>query len=317
MAVSLAVLFTAAATLSLMSLVVPHGGDVDERTALVTSLLAYPFALLLWAAADRVPTWLVHAILAMGTVMVAIGVHSGGQGRVAGSASVFFLWVAIYAAYYFPWRGVAAHMVLVAVSYAAVLVSEHERAAPALLLGMTGTATATAAVLASLASRLRAQAATDALTGLPNRRGWELALERELARAVRRRTPLCIAILDLDRFKALNDEQGHLAGDRVLKEVAATWLALVRDSDLLARYGGDEFAVILPDCYPHVAREIARRLCEREAGSLTCSAGVAWLQEGDTAESLVDRADRALYEAKAAGGNRATVRGGDVPRNRA
>jgi diguanylate cyclase (GGDEF)-like protein len=307
MARSAAALFAAAATLALLSLAVPHGPDVDERTALITSVLGYPFAAALILGGDRVPRWVIHAILVTGTIMISIGVHTAGEGRMAGSASALYLWVALYAAYYFSWPAIAAHLVVVAAGYATVLVVDHVPAGPALWLGMTGTATVTAVVVASLAQRLRAQASTDNLTGLPNRRGWEMALERELARARRRASPLCVAVLDLDRFKELNDEQGHSAGDRVLKEVAATWLGLVRDSDVLARYGGDEFAVILPDCHPREATEIINRLCAANPGGSTCSAGVAWLEDGEHVEDLVDRADRALYRAKAAGGNRAAT----------
>jgi diguanylate cyclase (GGDEF)-like protein len=112
-------------------------------------------------------------------------------------------------------------------------------------------------------------------------------------------------VLDLDRFKELNDEQGHLAGDRVLRETAATWLGLLRDTDVLARYGGDEFGIILPDCYPAKANEIVSRLCTAAVAGTTCSAGMASPDTNTTASELVDRADRALYRAKAAGGNRA------------
>lgn len=307
MAVSLAVLFATAATLSLISLAVPHGDDIDERAAVITSLLAFPFAGAMALGGDRVPRWMIHVVVAIGTIMVSYGVHAAGEGRVAGSASVFYLWIAVYAAAYFSFPAIVAHMALVAAAYATVLAVAEEGAGPSLLLGMTGTASATAVVVASLASRLRAQAATDPLTALPNRRGWELALDRELARAKRRGSPLCVAILDLDRFKALNDDQGHLAGDRVLKEVAATWLGLVRESDVLARYGGDEFAVILPDCRPEKAQEIVDRLCGANAGGLTCSAGMAALQEREGTDDLIDRADRALYKAKAGGGNQAEL----------
>jgi diguanylate cyclase (GGDEF)-like protein len=155
---------------------------------------------------------------------------------------------------------------------------------------------------------LRAQATTDVLTGLPNRRGWEHSLEREFARAMRRRSPLCVAVLDLDNFKALNDASGHLAGDRVLRTAAATWLELLRDTDVLARYGGDEFALILPDCAPAKATEIIDRLSCSTEGS-TCSVGVAWAGESDDAHALIGRADRALYEAKAAGGACVVVSG--------
>jgi diguanylate cyclase (GGDEF)-like protein len=306
MARSMAALFALAATLSLGALAIPHGHDVNVAVAALTSSFAYPIALGLYLAGERVPRWLIHAVLAGGIVMVAIGIHNAGNGRLAGSASVFYLWVAVYAAYFFPWGAVAAHLGLVAASYAAILAIEHEPAGPALLVGMTGTTIATVLVVSSLVRRLRDQATTDPLTGLPNRRGWEWSLEREFARAARRGSPLCVAVLDLDNFKALNDTSGHLAGDRVLKVAASTWMGLLRDSDVLARYGGDEFAVILPDCAPQKATDIIDRLCAATQGS-TCSVGVAWAGAKDDTRAIIERADRALYEAKAAGGARVVI----------
>jgi diguanylate cyclase (GGDEF)-like protein len=302
MARSAGVLFAAGAALSLLAMIVPHGPDVDELPAVVTSLLAFPIAAALLLGADRVPRWLIHVLMVCGIAMVAVGVYTAGKGRIAGSASVFYLWIAFYVAYFFSLRTAAGYVVLVALSYAAVLAIEHEAAGPALWAGMTGTVTATALVMSSLSGRLRALACTDALTGLPNRRGWEASLERELARAARKRTPLCVALLDLDNFKMLNDDQGHLAGDRILKVVAATWLGLLRDSDVLARYGGDEFGVILPDCPPPKAAEIVARLSTANPEGAACSVGVACAQRTDDAHALIGRADRALYEAKAAGG---------------
>jgi diguanylate cyclase len=305
MARALAALFALAATLSFVSLLVPHGPDINIPQAVATAGLAYPLAGVLVWAGGRVPQWVIHAFLVCGTIQIAVGTHSVGDGRTAGAASVFFLWIAIYAGYFFTWPAAAAHLGFVFVSYATVLVLQHEDAGPALLIGMTGTVTATAAVIGSLAGRLRALASTDPLTGLPNRRGWEVSLERELARVRRRRTPLCVAVLDLDHFKEFNDDQGHLAGDRLLKEVAATWLGLLRDTDVLARYGGDEFGIILPDCYPNKANEIVSRLCAATAGGATCSAGVVSAEDDLDMSSLIDRADQALYRAKDAGGNQA------------
>ena len=301
----LAALFATAATLSLVALAVPHGDAVNELPALLTALLAYPIAGCLYLAGGRVPRWLTHAMLLCGTVMVSVGVHAAGTGRVAGAASAFYLWIAIYAGSYYGWSAIVGHLVAVSLAYAVVLIVDGETAGPALLVGMTGTIAATAAVISSFSTRLRALAATDALTGLPNRRGWELALERELARVRRRPTPLCVAVLDLDHFKEFNDERGHLAGDRLLKELAATWLGRLRDTDVLARYGGDEFGIILPDCYPDKAKEIVDRLCATTAGGSTCSAGLAVADDTVDTSTLIEQADQALYRAKAEGGSRA------------
>ena len=96
--------------------------------------------------------------------------------------------------------------------------------------------------------RLERLASTDDLTGLPNRRHWDEHLPRELGRSLRQDEPICVAMLDLDRFKAYNDAHGHQAGDRLLKEVAAAWRAVLRPYDLLARYGGEEFSLTLMGC---------------------------------------------------------------------
>ena len=300
-----AVLFAAGATLGVLSL--PHGPQTDEQVAAATAVLGYVVAAGLAVLGERTPAWVIHVALVAGVSAVAVGIHAAGTGRLAGSASVLYLWVAIFSAYYFSWTEATVYVVLVAISYALVLNIDHEPAWPALWAGMTGTCAATAVIVAKLSDRLRTVASTDALTGLPNRRGWEVALERELARTRRRGSPLCVALLDLDNFKALNDERGHLAGDRVLKTLASTWLGLLRDTDLLARYGGDEFAVVLPDCPPQKATEIVERLSTSNADESSCSVGVACAAPGDEAQDLIARADRALYEAKGRGGGRVAL----------
>jgi len=302
-----AVLFAAGATLGVLSLVLPHGPQTDEQVAAATAVLGYVVAAGLAVLGERTPAWVIHVALVAGVSAVAVGIHAAGTGRLAGSASVLYLWVAIFSAYYFSWTEATVYVFLVAISYALVLNIDHEPAWPALWAGMTGTCAATAVIVAKLSDRLRTLASTDALTGLPNRRGWEVALERELARTRRRGSPLCVALLDLDNFKALNDERGHLAGDRVLKTLASTWLGLLRDTDLLARYGGDEFAVVLPDCPPQKATEIVERLSTSNADESSCSVGVACAAPGDEAQDLIARADRALYEAKGRGGGRVAL----------
>ncbi|HEV8424382.1 MAG TPA: diguanylate cyclase [Actinomycetes bacterium] len=146
-------------------------------------------------------------------------------------------------------------------------------------------------------------ARTDGLTGVANRRSWDDELSRALARAARSGQAMCVALIDLDHFKAYNDRHGHQAGDRLLKAAAAAWRSRLRKTDLLARYGGEEFAVLLPDCRLDDAMEISNRLRTAQPEG-TCSIGVAvWDTREDGAE-LVARADRALYSAKESGRNR-------------
>ena len=109
--------------------------------------------------------------------------------------------------------------------------------------------------------RLAAQATTDGLTGLPNRRAWDERLARDLAAARRRQHPLTLALLDMDRFKHFNDTRGHSAGDELLREFARHARELLREGDKLARWGGEEFAVLLPDCPSHgFAESILERI---------------------------------------------------------
>lgn len=157
---------------------------------------------------------------------------------------------------------------------------------------------------AELMERLERAARTDDLTGLPNRGAWDEELSREVARARRSGAPLCLALIDLDRFKDYNDTHGHQAGDRLLKVSAARWGEELRDTDLLARYGGDEFALALPDCDLPQAAELLERLRAATPENEQASAGVVRWDGSEPEAELFARADRALYGAKESGRNR-------------
>jgi diguanylate cyclase (GGDEF)-like protein len=178
---------------------------------------------------------------------------------------------------------------------------------------MLAAETAMALERSDLLARLEESARTDDLTGLLNRRAWDEQLPREMARARRHSDPLCIAMLDLDFFKNYNDQRGHQAGDRLLKQAAGAWVAELRASDTLCRYGGEEFTVALPGCNLSNAKDIVERLRVAMPADQTVSAGVACWNGRESAEELVGRADAALYEAKRTGRDRLVTAGGTPP----
>jgi diguanylate cyclase (GGDEF)-like protein len=170
-------------------------------------------------------------------------------------------------------------------------------------------------IVDQLASELNRLATLDALTGIGNRRVFYTRAESELARCRRKGTPLSLLMIDLDRFKSINDALGHAAGDETLRRFAALVHPHLREYDFLARLGGEEFAVLLPDATEEVALGIAERLRElTEAEHLpapgfpvptTASIGAAQLLAHERAiDQLMHRADQALYAAKSSGRNR-------------
>ncbi len=183
-----------------------------------------------------------------------------------------------------------------------------------LLVSFAATAT-TAIQNAQLHAEVQKQAITDTLTGLYNRRGFSELGRREVERALRFGRPLTALMLDIDHFKNVNDEYGHLVGDNVLIGLSTRFLQELRQIDLLGRYGGDEFVALLPETDLHNAVSVAERLRKEIASinltspalpvKITMSGGVATLgSDCKDLTSLVQKADQALYEAKAAGRNR-------------
>jgi len=161
-------------------------------------------------------------------------------------------------------------------------------------------------------------ALTDGLTGLYNRRHASKRLEEEIARSRRNSTGLCVAMCDVDHFKAINDEFGHSAGDRVLQQIAGSLTEYVRRNDIVSRWGGEEFLVIFSEIKLTAARIVAERLRGRLANTpkveggpdqISVSVGLAMLHAGVTADALIEQADQALYRAKARGRNRVEVAG--------
>ena len=161
------------------------------------------------------------------------------------------------------------------------------------------------------ARRAQELANTDPLTGLANRRYAMSEIDRAIMVARKQKTPVSLVVFDLDHFKAVNDTHGHIAGDRVLAKVARLTQLLVPESGMAARFGGEEFVVLLPEANTQQACEFSEKLrwtiesgsAVEELPGVTASIGYASFEPSDTSLTLFARADAALYEAKTSGRN--------------
>lgn len=160
-------------------------------------------------------------------------------------------------------------------------------------------------------------ATLDALTGLNNRRQFELRLKQEIATTKRQKNPLCAMMIDIDFFKKVNDTYGHASGDTVLKTTASIIKEHLRESDIPSRYGGEEFAILLPYTHIEEAKIVGERLrkavestpidIDKKNINVTISMGLAEFSPDETGEELFKRADKALYEAKESGRNKVCI----------
>ena len=321
MARILAGLFGAGATLALLTAALPHSRRASEVGLLSMVAAAYLVAgLLLWRA-SRMPKPLLPFALALGSTLVTGVAYFSAENP---SPLVFFyLWVFLYSSYFFTTPQMVLQIVYVGFVYGALLLARPPPGGipPWWLVGMGTLAVAAALIrvmrerVELLIARLYDAARADPLTKLSNRRGFRELLDLELARARRARATVTVVTGDLDHFKEINDRSGHHVGDTALQRVGRLMDSGKRDIDGVARVGGEEFALVLPDTDDHGAFAIAERLrCElrdefaRDAVPLTISFGVAsYPKNGETAASLLRAADVALYAAKRSGCDRTVL----------
>ncbi|HEY5261837.1 MAG TPA: diguanylate cyclase [Solirubrobacteraceae bacterium] len=314
-------LYAAGATLATLTVVLPHPAYQNELGLLAIVANAYVIAAVLQWRARLLPAWTLPPTLAWGSTLITGVAYFSGESP---SPLVFFyLWIFLYASYFLTRREAALQIVYVGVAYGALLLARPPTSGvPAWWLVGMGTLLVAAVLIMtmrvrveSLISRLYDAARTDPLTMLSNRRGFRELLDLELERARRGENETTVLVGDLDRFKEVNDRSGHQVGDIALQRVASVLSESKRQIDSLARVGGEEFALILPDTHQDGAFVLAERLrCAlhdefaEDTIPITISFGLAtYPMHGETAASLLRAADEALYVAKDSGRNR-TVR---------
>ena len=319
----------AAAVVCLVGVFVPGDAQLDDDVLLVAASAAALLGALLLIVYDRVPTWAFHPIVFLGTAISTAAAYGWGSESAYGPLP--FVWVTLLAFYFFGRAAALVHLALMAAGYALALGLEDPAESPldgwvATVVTLLVTGLFVSVVrdrLARLIGRLSDAAHRDALTQLLNRRGFQTVFDMELERARRADQPLSLIVGDLDRFKRVNDAYGHAVGDAVLTYVAEAIKRAKRGFDSAARVGGEEFAVLAPDCDEHGAYMLAERIRaavheavseKQEEAQLTISFGISTFPlHGQSADGLLRSADQALYAAKRLGRNRSVISSADVP----
>ncbi|WP_161600514.1 putative bifunctional diguanylate cyclase/phosphodiesterase [Mycolicibacterium hodleri] len=283
-------------------------GDLDVVFALAAAAVLIGIGLVVWG--HRLRPAHHHALVAGGTIILTATIYESTSPVAAVALASLYISVAIDVCVFFNWLPATAHMLFAVTCCLAVFAYLPDTPWWAGLVASG--ATVGVGVAVGLLSRLASDAHVDALTGLPNRRGFDRALSAHVAAAERHGSRPALVVLNLDRFHAINDKYGYRSGDEVLQLVVRSWLPVIGPEDVLARPGGDRFALLLPDGDEHGALALVDRL--RATISQGCSAGVTAWQPGDSASFLVSRADAALYRAKLSGANRTVLEpAGRVP----
>jgi diguanylate cyclase (GGDEF)-like protein len=285
-------------------------GALLIKAAILTAITIAAMALVPWRHLPGVVK-VAPAIAYLTVCFLIRQATGGGDSMYAQLLLAPILWLAVYGSMLEVATGLGGIAVIL-FGPMLVIPGTEEQWPRALLL--TGTAGFLGYGLQRLFAQLRAQSSrlivlskTDPLTGVGNRRAWDDELHEILLDAEKDRSHVCVALIDLDRFKEFNDGRGHQAGDRLLKETTAEWRNHLRDRDILARIGGDEFAIVLAGCPLEAAHRIMIRLCGGLPAGQTCSSGLAEWDWMESAEELIARADSALYRAKERGRNRIVV----------
>lgn len=303
MARSVAILYGSGALIGTLTYFFPAPEGTRSLALLLNSFIGYPIALIVLLLSNRLTDGHYHALALLGTIDISAALFLAGPTALGASMTLIYVWVPLWICYVFPlWQGLL-HVLAIAVFSGIALITIHGDVGITIWLSVVGTNIVAAVIVGILARINRTLARIDTLTGAFNRLEWDEAVEREIKRAERFGYDVCLVFLDLDHFKSINDTLGHAAGDQMLQELSLAAKRQLRREDIFARVGGDEFALLLPNCPLSQATVIVSRLSENLPEGCTLSAGIASRLHQEGGDALKHRADQALYSAKKAGRN--------------
>lgn len=291
--------FLLCACVGLLALLLPHPPEVRDTAGWVLVGAVLVAAGVIRFRSDLLPaSHQLMAAAAVAVVLVAVWVGGPGIGGVALAGFFNLIAAAVFA--FLTVRATAVHLVIIAVGYGVLLAGQDVVGWPAAVCILVGELVGVTYVSYQMVSRLHDLAMSDELTGVDNRRAWYGRVADEIDRSTRSGEPFSVALIDLDHFKEVNDAEGHAAGDALLVEITEAWRTALRTVDCLARWGGDEFALVLPRCDRPGAAVVIRQLDDVTPVPHSFTAGVATWSPGDDADDLARRADEELYQRKQA-----------------
>ena len=274
----------------------PPAADAPRALMVALGLVGVTVALTLFLAGAKVAPVYLHitVVLFVALIAVMVAVAATEQGLML--SALGYTWTAVYVAFFFRPQAALRYAAVMITALGLSLLVARSPTALSVWVTISVMVWVAVAILTRLNARLRAEAHTDSLTGLLNRTGFAVAAARQRAVAARRGEPLALAIIDLDDFKLANDRGGHAAGDRLLAELAGVWTASLRPGDLLARFGGDEFVLLLAGTEEDQLDNVLARLARAHPARWT--AGAVLCSDEESLDEAIDRADARLYVAK-------------------
>jgi diguanylate cyclase (GGDEF)-like protein len=291
------VLFLAAGLAGLYAAVFPIADSAPRTEIVFVSVFSVAASIVFWIVGSTVSSKWVYAFLVIASLGLSATVAAAISPVGIAVASIISVWVGIFVGRFCTGKVARIYLVWICFTLGVgLLVSDVERSF-AFWPILAATLTVTTETMLRLSEQLRRLATRDPLTGLLNRLGLEEAASAVLASFDRTGLPVSLSVMDLDDFGLVNDREGHIAGDRLLVELARCWDGNVRSGDILARFGGDEFILLMPDTDLAGGRTALDRL--DRCHHIEWSAGLVEFRPGENLFEAIERADRLLYIEKA------------------